>query len=52
MPPSERKEMRLAVLASIRQDIQKSCSSPKSDVKSPETKLIQTVLRVTAKEKS
>ena len=50
MPPSERKEMRLAVLASIRQDIQKSCSTPKSDVKSPESQFIQTVLRVTSKE--
>ena len=52
MPLSERKEMRLAVLASIRQDIQKSCSTPKSNVKSAESKVIQMILQVTTKEKS
>ena len=51
MPPVERKEMRFADLSSINQDIQNSCSTTKSDSNSPEKALIQTVLRVTSKEK-
>ena len=51
MPPVERKEMRLAVLPSIKQDIQKSCLTTKPDSNSPEKQVTQTVLRATIKEK-
>ena len=52
MPQGERKEMRLAVLGSLKQEIQKACVSTQSDSQQAEKPLVQTILHITTKQKS